>query len=68
MKDFLVQLLEPLDILAKKVTRNTANKLLFLLVAGVFFIMVAIAYNIIARGAMPARGGDIPLEAEESAK
>ena len=55
MKEFLAQLVEPLDILAKKVTRNTANKLLFLLVAGLFFIMVAVAYNIIFRGELPTR-------------
>jgi hypothetical protein len=59
MRDYLAELVEPLDILAKKVTRSMANKLVFLIVAGLFFIMVAIAYNIIFRGELPRRGSSV---------
>lgn len=69
MKDYLAELLEPLDILAKKVTRTTANKLVFLIVSGIFFIMVAVAYNIIFRGELPRTSDHVEARTPpESAK
>jgi len=56
MKDYLAELFEPLDILAKKVTRKIANEAVLIIVCGLFFIMIAIAYNIMLRGSLPSRG------------
>jgi len=60
MKDFFAKLFEPIDILARKVTSKMANQVIFLLCAGLFFIMVAIAYNIIFRGELPKAEVEIP--------
>ena len=56
IRGMLSKLAAPLSILAEKVSRSTANKVVLLLCAGAFFIMVAVAYNIIFRGELPSRG------------
>jgi hypothetical protein len=64
MKELLAKLIEPIDIIAKKITRKEANQIALIIVVGIFFIMIAIAYNIMTRGELPKTDRGYP----ESAK